>query len=139
GEAVGARARRSRAGSAGIPDRGHIAGERRVGMMGSGAATLRATLPLRHHLVPRHEATTALAAAGDLVGFHATDPVSVYLAGWARVRHFEANAMDQALYEDRSLLKILGMRRTMFVVPIELAGVIQPACTDAIAQGQRPR
>jgi hypothetical protein len=99
----------------------------------------RARLARRQHLAPGAEAKTALAAADDLVGFHATDPVSVYLEGWARVRDFEAGAMDTALYEDRSLLKILGMRRTMFVVPVELAGVIQSACTESIAKGQRSR
>jgi hypothetical protein len=35
------------------------------------------------------------------------------------------------------LLRMLGMRRTMFVVPVELAPVVQAACTDAIAVAQR--
>jgi hypothetical protein len=84
-------------------------------------------------------ASTVIEASNDLVGLHATDPVSVYLAAWSRVRDFETMALDAALYEDRSLLKILGMRRTMFVLPVELAGVIQAACTESIALGQRPR
>lgn len=78
-------------------------------------------------------------ASNDLVGLHATDPVSVYLAARARVRGFATANLDAALYEDRSLLKILGMRRTMFVVPVDLAGVIHAACTELIASGQRPR
>ena len=78
-------------------------------------------------------------ASNDLVGLHASDPVSVYLAAWSRVRDFATKALDTALYEDRSLLKILGMRRTMFVLPVELAGVIQSACTEALASGERPR
>ena len=32
---------------------------------------------------------------------------------------------------------MLGMRRTMFVLPLELAAVVQAACTDAIAVKQR--
>jgi hypothetical protein len=32
---------------------------------------------------------------------------------------------------------MLGMRRTMFVVPVELAPVVQAACTNAIAAAQR--
>jgi hypothetical protein len=102
-------------------------------------AVRRARLAARHHLAPAASASAAVAAAADVVGFHATDPVSVYLEGWARVRDFQAGDLDTALYEDRSLLKILGMRRTMFVVPVELAGVIQSACTDSIAKGQRSR
>lgn len=92
-----------------------------------------------HHLTLANLAASPVAAATDLVGFHATDPTSVYLAAWARVRDFGAFDLDRSLYDDRSLLKILGMRRTMFVVPPELAGVIQSACTDAIASGERPR
>jgi len=84
-------------------------------------------------------ASTVIEAANDLGGLHATDPVSVYLAAWSRVRDFETKALDAALYEDRSLLKILGMRRTMFVLPVELAGVVQSACTESLASGQRPR
>jgi hypothetical protein len=78
-------------------------------------------------------------ASGDLVGFHGTDPTSVYLAAWARVRDFGVADLEAALYEDRSLLKILGMRRTMFVVPRDLAGIIQSACTEAIAARERAR
>jgi hypothetical protein len=49
----------------------------------------------------------------------------------------EVAAVEEALYEDRTLVRILGMRRTMFVVPVELMGVVQAACTDAIAVQQR--
>jgi len=92
-----------------------------------------------HHLAHGAEAASVVSAAGDLVGLHATDPMTVYLSAWARVRDFQTADLDRALYDDRSLLKILGMRRTMFVVPVELAGVIQAACTDSIAKGERAR
>ena len=47
--------------------------------------------------------------------------------------------MARALYDDRSLLKVLGMRRTMFVMPRNLAGVVQAAVTDALAAAERKR
>jgi hypothetical protein len=47
--------------------------------------------------------------------------------------------MEEALYDERSLLKMLGMRRTMFVVPPDLAPVIQASCTGAIAVAERKR
>jgi hypothetical protein len=49
----------------------------------------------------------------------------------------EVAAVERALYEDRELVRILGMRRTMFVEPVELMPVVQAACTDAIAVQQR--
>ena len=99
----------------------------------------RARLARRHHLTPRAVATSPNEASNDLVGFHGTDPTSVYLAAWARVRGFRTSTLETALYDERSLLKILGMRRTMFVVPIALAGIIQSACTEAIARRERAR
>ena len=110
-----------------------------VAMVTITVAERRARLAARHHLASGALAVSALQAAADLIGLHGTDPSSAYLACWSRVTDFETAELDRALYDDRSLLKILGMRRTMFIVPVELGGVIQSACTDAIAKGQRAR
>ncbi|TAK00138.1 MAG: winged helix DNA-binding domain-containing protein [Chloroflexota bacterium] len=102
-------------------------------------AERRARLARRHHLAPDAVAASALDAATNLVGLHASDPMTVYLAAWARVRDFAAAALETALYDERSLLKVLGMRRTMFVVPVRLAAVINAACAQAMAVGERNR
>ena len=77
--------------------------------------------------------------ARDIVAFHATDPSSVFLAAWARLRKPTVSNIEQALYDDRSLVRMLGMRRTMFVVPADLAPVVQSACTNDIAVTERKR
>jgi Winged helix DNA-binding domain len=102
-----------------------------------GVAERRARLALRHHLAPAARAAGVVEVARDLVGLHATDPASVFLAAAARMRAPEVAAVEHALYEDRLLLRMLGMRRTMFVVPVELAPVVHAACTQAIAVAQR--
>jgi hypothetical protein len=96
----------------------------------------RARLGLRHHLAARARAGV-VEAARDLVGLHATDPTTVYLAAQARMAVPEVAAVERALYDDRALVRILGMRRTMFVEPVELMPVVQAACTNAIAVQQR--
>jgi hypothetical protein len=96
----------------------------------------RARLGLRHHLAGTARAGV-VEVARDLVGLHATDPATVYLAARARTLDPGVAGVEQALYEDRALVRILGMRRTMFVEPVELMGVVQAACTDAIAVQQR--
>jgi hypothetical protein len=101
-----------------------------------GVSERRARLGLRHHLATPARAGV-VEAARDLAGLHATDPATVYLAARARMRDPQVAAVEQALYEDRSLVRILGMRRTMFVEPVELMPVVQAACTDAIAARQR--
>ena len=97
----------------------------------------RARLGVRHHLA--RPTTSAERAAGDLVGLHSSDPVSVFLSAWARVEGFEPEHLERELYDRRSLVRMLGMRRTLFVVPTDLAGVMDEACTKALLPGQRKR
>jgi len=101
-----------------------------------GVEERRARLGLRHHLAGAARAGV-VEVARDLVGLHATDPATVYLAARARALDPGVAALEQALYEERRLVRILGMRRTMFIEPVELMGVVQAACTDAIAAQQR--
>jgi hypothetical protein len=95
----------------------------------------RARLVARHHL--ESSAGSIEQVAGDLVGLHSSDPATVYLSLWARMASFEAADLEEALYERRSLLRLLAMRRTMFVVPVELAPVLQRSCTDALVPAER--
>jgi hypothetical protein len=74
--------------------------------------------------------------AESLVALHATDPVTVYLSAWARSR-CAVSQVDAALYEERAVVRMLGMRRTVFVVPAGLADVVQAACTDDVARRLR--
>jgi hypothetical protein len=93
----------------------------------------------RHHLAPADRAQDVLTAAADLVGLHATDPVTVYLSATARVEGAKVADVERALYEERTVLRMLGMRRTLFVVPVDLAPVVHAACTRAIAVNERRR
>jgi len=91
----------------------------------------------RHRLAPRAKAGTVEEVAAALVALHATDPATVHLAAGARLTEPSVAAVERALYDDRTLLRMLGMRRTMFVVPRASVPVIQAACTDAVAAQQR--
>ncbi len=102
-----------------------------------GVRERRARLGARHHLaVP---AATADDAAAAMVGLHSSDPASVYLSARARVEAFAPPDLEDALYRRRSLVRMLGMRRTLFVVPVDLAAVVDEACTKALAPAQRRR
>jgi hypothetical protein len=99
----------------------------------------RARLALRHHLAPAARSDDVTALAGDLAGLHATDPATIVLAAQARMDAPALPALDHALYAERSLVRILGMRRTMFVVPVALAAVVQASTTRALVPGERKR
>jgi hypothetical protein len=99
----------------------------------------RARLGVRHLLSPTVRVDSAVEVARSLVCLHATDPATVYLSAWARLREPSLAALDTALYEDRTLLRMLAMRRTVFVTPVEDAPILQAATTDAIAVRERKR
>ena len=52
------------------------------------------------------------------------DPATVVLSLRARLDPFAVADLEDALYERRTLLRMLAMRRTMFVVPLDLAAVM---------------
>lgn len=101
------------------------------------SAERRARLATRHHLVA--PTSDVEMAAGDLVGLHSSDPATVYLSSWARVGGFRVGDLEKSLYERRSLVRMLGMRRTMFVVPLDLAAIMDAACTRALAPAEERR
>ncbi|HEX4364723.1 MAG TPA: winged helix DNA-binding domain-containing protein [Solirubrobacteraceae bacterium] len=99
----------------------------------------RARLARRHGLVAGHRFDDVVEAAGALGGLHASDPATVFLAGRARLAEPSVAAIESALYEERTLVRMLGMRRTMFVVPAELAEVVHASSTLALIPGERKR
>lgn len=98
-------------------------------------AQRRARLGVRHQLATAAAGPVEVARA--MVALHSTDPGSVFLSVLARTAQVDVQTVERALYQDRTLIRMLGMRRTMFVVPVELAPVIQAACANAIADTQR--
>jgi hypothetical protein len=96
----------------------------------------RSRLAHRHRLAPGSRGRRPLDVAESLVALHATDPASVYLAIRARADG-TADEIGAALYDDRTLIRTLGMRRTMFTLSVEAAGIVHAACTRAIAVRER--
>jgi hypothetical protein len=104
------------------------------------AAERRARLGERHRLAAGSLAGSPEEVARSLVAVHSTDPSSVYLGIAARLAPGAAAgraSVDRALYEDRTLLRLLGMRRTVFVAPLDNAALIQAACSRAVAARER--
>jgi hypothetical protein len=104
-----------------------------------GVAERRARLAVRHHIAPAERGASVVEIARDLVCFHATDPATVYLSAWARMTRPTFEAIDRALYQDRRLVRMLAMRRTMFVVPVDDAPILHAAAAAAIARTERKR
>jgi hypothetical protein len=102
-----------------------------------GVAERRARLALRHRLAPDARASDPAEVARSLVAVHGTDPSSVYLGILARMTDGGIADVERALYQDRTLIRLLGMRRTVFVTTPDLAAIVQAACSDAVAASER--
>jgi hypothetical protein len=108
-------------------------------------AERRARLGHRHSLASEALAADPEDVGRSLVAVHSTDPSSVYLAVAARMTQGPATgrapaafaSVERALYEDRTLIRLLGMRRTVFVAPLDNAALIQAACSRGVAARER--
>lgn len=70
---------------------------------------------------------------------HATDPATPYLTLWARIPGFDRAHLDAALYDRRTVVKHLAMRRTLWVVRSDDLPVIQSVASDRVAANERRR
>ncbi|MCX5269525.1 winged helix DNA-binding domain-containing protein [Streptomyces sp. NBC_00199] len=101
----------------------------------------RARLALRHRLTSGARVTTPEAVADALVALHATDPATVYLAVGARLADpaQTVTQTDRALYADRTLVRMHGMRHTVFVFPTESTGVVHASTGIVVAARERAK
>jgi hypothetical protein len=104
-------------------------------------AERRARIGARHRLAGGGLAASAEEVAGSLVAIHSTDAASVVLALWARLadRAAAASAVEDALYEERTLLRLMGMRRTMFVVDRDVAPLVHAGCGLRVEAQERAK
>jgi hypothetical protein len=102
-------------------------------------AERRARIARRHGLAPAHRAADVVEAARRMVCLHGTDPATIFLSAQARVSGLTVADLERALYVDRSLVKHLAMRRTLFVFPRERLADAQAGASDRVAAQERRR
>ncbi|WP_210586924.1 winged helix DNA-binding domain-containing protein [Streptomyces sp. GESEQ-35] len=109
-------------------------GQRHVGV-----AERRARLALRHRLAGTARAASPEEIARSLVALHGTDPATVYLAVGARLGDpaKTVTETERALYGDGSLVRMHGMRNTVFVFPSRLTAVVHASTGIAVAARER--
>ncbi|MGW0583291.1 winged helix DNA-binding domain-containing protein [Streptomyces sp. NPDC002920] len=104
-----------------------------------GGAERRARVGVRQRLAPGARAATPEAVADTLVALHGSDPATVYLAIGARLADPAPTVAetDRALYGDRTLVRMHGMRHTVFVFPTGLTAVVHASTGLAVAARER--
>ena len=99
----------------------------------------RRRLARRHALAPAHRVASPEAATRAMTVLHATEAPSIYLSSWARVDGLEVADVDRALYEDRTVVKQLAMRRTLFLFPRDLLCAAWGSASARVAAAHRAR
>ena len=99
----------------------------------------RIRLARRHGLAPAHRLPDALSATEAMTVLHATEPATVHLALHARVDALAVADVEQALYDDRTLVKQLAMRRTLFVLPRDLLPAAWGSASARVAAAELRR
>ena len=74
-----------------------------------------------------------------MVGLHSSDPATVFLSLQARVDAVSPADIEKSLYTDKTLVRILGMRRTMWATATDLAPLVNSSSTSALVQAQQKR
>lgn len=80
----------------------------------------RARMASRHALAPQHRLRTVDEVVRAMTVLHATEAYSIHLAVAARAEGLGPDDVEQALNVDRSVVRQLAMRRTLFVFPRDL-------------------
>lgn len=97
----------------------------------------RARLARRHRLV--EPARDPADVVRSLVALHSSDPATVFLTFKTRLTDFETGDLERLLYESKELVRIYGMRRTMWVVDLETLPLVDRSSTNVIAASNRRR
>lgn len=97
----------------------------------------RARLARRHLL--GGGAGSALEVTRAVVALHATDPATVFLSVMARAPDLDVATITGELYEQRQLVRMMAMRRTLFVLPVEAASAFHHGVSRDVAATMRRR
>lgn len=99
----------------------------------------RARLARRQAVAPSERVDDVVAATRAVTVLHATEPATVALSLQARVQHLAREEVWAALEVDRTLVKQLAMRRTLFVFPRDLLPAAWGSASARVAAQQRGR
>jgi hypothetical protein len=99
----------------------------------------RSRIAVRHALAPAHRLGDVAAVTRAMTVLHATEAATVHLAVAARAEGLEPEDVDAELYDARSVVKQLAMRRTLFVFPRDLLPAAWGSASARVATSERKR
>ena len=74
-----------------------------------------------------------------MVVLHGTDPASLFLQARARMAVSSPASIEHEMYDEPTVLRLLAMRRTLFLVSLDDVPTIHAAASRAISEAERKR
>jgi hypothetical protein len=74
---------------------------------------------IKHHLFRKAGKNHLVKVVDDVCGLHAQASATPHLSLWNRVENFENDLLDEALYKNKTLVKVWCMRGTLHIIPSE--------------------
>lgn len=99
----------------------------------------RARIARRHGLHPDHRYDAIEAATTAMTAWHATEPSTPHLSLHARMRSLTVADVEAALYDERSLVRTMAMRRTLWLVTRDLLPAVVGGPGGRVADAERRR
>jgi hypothetical protein len=93
----------------------------------------------RHRLDERATEKDLIQVVGGICGLHAQLMSSAELSAWARIKHLDPDAVQSALWKDRSLVKTWAMRGTLHLLPAADFPLWQSALSTNASHSTRSR
>jgi hypothetical protein len=93
----------------------------------------RARIARRHGLSPEHRFDSIEAATVAMTALHATEPATPHLSLHARMHDLTVPDVEAALYERRTLVRTMAMRRTLWIVTRDLVPAVTGSAGRRVA------
>ena len=97
----------------------------------------RARIARRHGLHPDHRYASIEAATAGMTALHATETSTPYLSLHARLDGLTVDDVDAAIYDERSIVRTMAMRRTLWIVTRDLLSAVSGSAGRRVADAQR--
>lgn len=102
-------------------------------------AERRARIGRRHGIAPGTQVATVADAARTMVALHGTDVSSMYLQARLRMVESSPETIAAEMFDACTVLRVLAMRRTLFVVPVDEVATLHHAASLEVGRRERPR
>ncbi len=81
----------------------------------------------KQHLLPNSKIDDILQITDDICGLHSTELSTSYLSLLERTNNFKKEFLEKELYEHKTLGRIRGMRRTLFIQTKDMIPIVHAA------------